>query len=137
MIQIFIPVLCSNRLSQMTRTYDDIEAVTRLLEEKEKDLELTAHIGKDLLAENTRLKKQVEELENDVKITNEHCIQLKYELNTKCNLLAALTNDEAILNEEDGKFHYSYQNVYFCYRNYILLLLIYSKCHSYSAYRSA
>lgn len=101
-------VLCSNRLSQMTRTYDDIEAVTRLLEEKEKDLELTAHIGKDLLAENTRLKKQVEELENDVKVANENCIQLKYELTTKCNLLAALTNDDdAILNEEEeSKFSF-------------------------------
>lgn len=98
-------VLCSNRLSQMTRTYDDIEAVTRLLEEKEKDLELTAHIGKDLLAENTRLKKQVEELENDVKVANENCIQLKYELTTKCNLLAALTNDEeAIVNEEESRW---------------------------------
>lgn len=101
----YFTVLCSNRLSQMTRTYDDIEAVTRLLEEKEKDLELTAHIGKDLLAENTRLKKQVEELENDVKVANENCIQLKYELTTKCNLLAALTNDEdAILGEEESKF---------------------------------
>lgn len=100
-----ISVLCSNRLSQMTRTYDDIEAVTRLLEEKEKDLELTAHIGKDLLSENTRLKKQVEELENDIKTTNEHCTQLKYELTTKCNLLAALTNDdETIVNEEDCKY---------------------------------
>lgn len=88
----------------MTRTYDDIEAVTRLLEEKEKDLELTAHIGKDLLAENTRLKKQVEELENDVKVANENCTQLKYELTTKCNLLAALTNDDdAIVNEEEGQ----------------------------------
>lgn len=86
----------------MTRTYDDIEAVTRLLEEKEKDLELTAHIGKDLLTENTRLKKQVEELENDVKLANENCTQLKYELTTKCNLLAALTDDdEAIVNEEE------------------------------------
>ncbi|XP_031619311.1 trafficking kinesin-binding protein milt isoform X3 [Contarinia nasturtii] len=95
-------LLCSNRLSQMTRTYNDIEAVTRLLEEKEKDLELTAHIGKDLLAENTRLKKQVEELENDVKVANENCTQLKYELTTKCNLLAALTNDDdAIVNEEE------------------------------------
>lgn len=89
----------------MTRTYDDIEAVTRLLEEKEKDLELTAHIGKDLLAENTRLKKHVEELENDIKTTNEHFIQLKYELATKSNLLAALTNDdETILNEEDCEY---------------------------------
>lgn len=105
----------------MTRTYDDIEAVTRLLEEKEKDLELTAHIGKDLLAENTRLKKQVEELENDVKVANENCIQLKYELTTKCNLLAALTNDEdAILSEEESKSfsgHINKIQKYFSYIN--------------------
>lgn len=109
----FCAVLCSNRLSQMTRTYDDIEAVTRLLEEKEKDLELTAHIGKDLLAENTRLKKQVEELENDVKVANENCTQLKYELTTKCNLLAALTNDDdAIVNEEEGKFTFTLDTIH-------------------------
>lgn len=89
----------------MTRAYDDIEAVTRLLEEKEKDLELTAHIGKDLLTENTRLKKHIEELENDIKLANENCQQLKYELNTKCNLLAALTNDDdATVMEEEGEF---------------------------------
>ena len=29
----FVSVLCSNRTSQMTKTYDDIEAVTKLLEE--------------------------------------------------------------------------------------------------------
>lgn len=29
----YITVLCSNRVSQMTKTYNDIEAVTRLLEE--------------------------------------------------------------------------------------------------------
>lgn len=28
-----VTVLCSNRVSQMTKTYNDIEAVTRLLEE--------------------------------------------------------------------------------------------------------
>lgn len=100
----------------MTRTYDDIEAVTRLLEEKEKDLELTAHIGKDLLTENTRLKKQVEELENDVKVANENCIQLKYELTTKCNLLAALTNDdEAITSEEEGTFFLLTNEFFLCY----------------------
>lgn len=29
----FVVVLCSDRVSQMSKTYDDIEAVTRLLEE--------------------------------------------------------------------------------------------------------
>ncbi len=43
---------CGARLSQMTRTYHDLEAVTRLLEEKEKDLELAAKIGQELLERN-------------------------------------------------------------------------------------
>ena len=34
------------------RTYHDVEAVTRLLEEKERDLELAAHIGQELLQRN-------------------------------------------------------------------------------------
>jgi hypothetical protein len=38
-------VSCGDRLSQMTKTYHDIDAVTRLLQEKEKDLELAAKIG--------------------------------------------------------------------------------------------
>jgi hypothetical protein len=35
-IVFIISVLCSNRVSQMTKTYNDIEAVTRLLEEVSK-----------------------------------------------------------------------------------------------------
>jgi trafficking kinesin-binding protein 1 len=39
---------CGDRLSQMTKTYHDVDAVTRLLQEKEKDLELAAKIGQVL-----------------------------------------------------------------------------------------
>lgn len=88
------PVLCGNRVSQMTRAYDDIEAVTRLLEEKEKDLELTVQIGKELLTQNTRLENRVSELETDLKSANDNLSQLSYDLHTKSALLAALTNDE-------------------------------------------
>lgn len=35
-IVFIISVLCSNRVSQMTKAYNDIEAVTRLLEEVSK-----------------------------------------------------------------------------------------------------
>lgn len=80
-------------MKQMSQSHDDIEEVTRQLQEAEKDLELTAQIGKKLLEENQHLKKHIEELENDVRETNEYCSQLKYELNTKCNILATLTKD--------------------------------------------
>lgn len=87
----------------MTRAYDDIEAVTRLLEEKEKDLELTVQIGKELLAQNTRLENRVVELEGEVKSANENLAQLSYELHTKTTLLSALTNDEDGGGSEDSK----------------------------------
>ncbi|KAI5697369.1 hypothetical protein M8J75_009232 [Diaphorina citri] len=86
-------VLCSNRVSQMTRTYHDIEAVTRLLEEKEKDLELTARIGKELLATNQKLENTVAALDNELRAANENITQLNYELSQKNELITILTND--------------------------------------------
>ncbi|XP_049276817.1 trafficking kinesin-binding protein milt isoform X5 [Anopheles funestus] len=86
-------LLCGNRVSQMTRAYDDIDAVTRLLEEKEKDLELTVQIGKELLAQNTHLENRVAELEQELKTTNENRAQLSHELHQKIELIGILTND--------------------------------------------
>ncbi|KAF2881220.1 hypothetical protein ILUMI_24944 [Ignelater luminosus] len=86
-------LLCSNRVSQMTKTYDDIEAVTRLLEEKEKDLELTARIGKELLQQNNKLETTVASLEGDLKSANEKITQLTHEIAKKTELIQILTND--------------------------------------------
>lgn len=77
----------------MTRAYDDIDAVTRLLEEKEKDLELTVQIGKELLTQNTHLESRVAELEQELKNTNENLSQLAHELHQKNELIGILTND--------------------------------------------
>ncbi|XP_063377948.1 trafficking kinesin-binding protein milt isoform X2 [Cydia fagiglandana] len=87
------PVLCSNRVSQMTKTYNDIEAVTRLLEEKEKDLELTARIGKELLATNGVLEARVNSLEGELRSARDHITQLRHDLTAKTDLLQILTND--------------------------------------------
>ncbi|XP_013145927.1 PREDICTED: trafficking kinesin-binding protein 1 [Papilio polytes] len=86
-------LLCSNRVSQMTKTYNDIEAVTRLLEEKEKDLELTARIGKELLAANGRLESRVTALEGELRGARDLVTQLRHDLNAKTELLQVLTND--------------------------------------------
>ncbi|XP_076266762.1 trafficking kinesin-binding protein milt isoform X2 [Rhynchophorus ferrugineus] len=86
-------LLCSDRVSQMTKTYDDIEAVTRLLEEKEKDLELTARIGKELLQHNNKLENTVASLETDLKAAHEKITQLSHELQKKTELIQILTND--------------------------------------------
>ena len=55
----------------MTKTYNDIEAVTRLLEEKERDLELAARIGTTLLEKNKELSARNEELEDQINEANE------------------------------------------------------------------
>ncbi|XP_022234743.2 trafficking kinesin-binding protein milt isoform X2 [Drosophila obscura] len=91
--QLLMEVLCGNRVSQMTRAYDDIEAVTRLLEEKEKDLELTVQIGKELLTQNNALEARVTDLEVDLKSSNDDRAQLLHELHKKNELISVLTND--------------------------------------------
>ncbi|XP_004533932.1 trafficking kinesin-binding protein milt isoform X2 [Ceratitis capitata] len=94
-------LLCGNRVSQMTRAYDDIEAVTRLLEEKEKDLELTVQIGKELLTQNNTLENRINELEADLKASNEDRAQLVHELHKKNELIAVLTSDSDEGSEND------------------------------------
>ncbi|XP_067129251.1 trafficking kinesin-binding protein 1-like, partial [Centruroides vittatus] len=100
-------VLCLDRLSQMTKTYNDIDAVTRLLEEKERDLELAARIGQSLLEQNKDLRLRNEQLEQDLTIATETeekltreiisategVTQLKHELSLKNGLLQIYTQD--------------------------------------------
>jgi trafficking kinesin-binding protein 1 len=90
----------------MTRTYDDIQAVTRLLEEKEKDLELTVQIGKELLSQNNRLELRVAELEADVRAATENLAQLSHELHQKNELISILTNDVDDSGSENGECFY-------------------------------
>ena len=50
--------LCVERMASddLNESLSEVEAVMRLLEEKERDLELAARIGQTLLAENRKLK---------------------------------------------------------------------------------
>lgn len=89
----FITVLSGDRVSQMTRTFDDPEAISRLLEEKEKDLELTVQIGKELLAQNNQLESRVAELEAELCKTSENLNQITHDLQQKNELIHVLTND--------------------------------------------
>uniref|UniRef100_A0A7N6B315 Trafficking protein, kinesin binding 1a n=1 Tax=Anabas testudineus TaxID=64144 RepID=A0A7N6B315_ANATE len=85
-------VLCADRVGQMTKTYNDIDAVTRLLEEKERDLELAARIGQSLLKKNRTLTEQNDYLEMQVGQITEEVAQLHHELNLKDELLQFYTN---------------------------------------------
>uniref|UniRef100_A0A3B4T778 Trafficking kinesin protein 1 n=1 Tax=Seriola dumerili TaxID=41447 RepID=A0A3B4T778_SERDU len=84
-------LLCADRVGQMTKTYNDIDAVTRLLEEKERDLELAARIGQSLLKKNRTLTEQNDYLEIQVGQITEEVAQLHHELNLKDELLQFYT----------------------------------------------
>eukprot|EP00092_Neocalanus_flemingeri_P012790 GFUD01013782.1.p1 GENE.GFUD01013782.1~~GFUD01013782.1.p1 ORF type:complete len:1377 (+),score=309.96 GFUD01013782.1:584-4714(+) len=77
----------------MTRTYHDVEAVTRLLEEKEKDLELAAKIGQELLQRNKESDEKINKLENDFGSASDLITQLRHELQVKTDLLHVYTSD--------------------------------------------
>ncbi|KAM5293321.1 trafficking kinesin-binding protein 1 isoform 2-T2 [Ctenodactylus gundi] len=85
-------VLCAERVGQMTKTYNDIDAVTRLLEEKERDLELAARIGQSLLKKNRTLSERNELLEEQVQHIREEVSQLRHELSMKDELLQFYTS---------------------------------------------
>ncbi|XP_023556572.1 trafficking kinesin-binding protein 1 isoform X2 [Octodon degus] len=85
-------VLCAERVGQMTKTYNDIDAVTRLLEEKERDLELAARIGQSLLKKNKTLSERNELLEEQVEHVREEVSQLRHELSMKDELLQFYTS---------------------------------------------
>ncbi|XP_075683203.1 trafficking kinesin-binding protein 1 isoform X3 [Rhinoderma darwinii] len=84
--------LCAERVGQMTKTYNDIDAVTRLLEEKERDLELAARIGQSLLKKNKTLTERNEYLEEQVEHIREEVSQLRHDLSMKDELLQFYTN---------------------------------------------
>lgn len=105
----------------MTKVYNDIEAVTKLLTEKEKDLELAARIGQSLLDQNKVLIHRNEELENEliesnetveklkleVINTSERVIQLKHDLSMKNGLLQIYSADveaEELLFESPNNY---------------------------------
>ncbi|XP_060704903.1 trafficking kinesin-binding protein 1-like [Hemiscyllium ocellatum] len=85
-------LLCAERVGQVTKTYRDIEAVTHLLEEKERDLELAARIGQSLLKQNRILTENNENLEQQIQQLIEEVTQLKHEVSMRDDLLHFYTN---------------------------------------------
>ncbi|XP_041101038.1 trafficking kinesin-binding protein 1-like isoform X1 [Polyodon spathula] len=85
-------LLCAERVGQMTKTYNDIDAVTRLLEEKERDLELAARIGQSLLKKNKTLTERNYFLEEQVEHIREEVSQLRHDLSMKDELLQFYTS---------------------------------------------
>ncbi|KAM4622525.1 huntingtin-associated protein 1 isoform 2-T2 [Discoglossus pictus] len=86
-------VLCSERVGRVTKTYRDIDAVTGLLEEKERDLELAARIGQSLLKQNRDLTEKNEFLEEELEAAKEEIRQLRHEVSMREDLLHLYTDN--------------------------------------------
>ncbi|XP_033926075.1 huntingtin-associated protein 1 [Melopsittacus undulatus] len=80
-------VLCAERVARITKTYHDIDAVTNLLDEKERDLELAARIGQSLLKQNRSLSERNELLEEQLELAKEEIAQLRHEVSMRDDLL--------------------------------------------------
>uniref|UniRef100_M3ZDB2 Trafficking kinesin-binding protein 1-like n=1 Tax=Xiphophorus maculatus TaxID=8083 RepID=M3ZDB2_XIPMA len=93
-------LLCSDRVGQVTKTYHDIKAVTHLLEEKERDLELAARIGQSLLKQNQELTSRNETLDEQLEIATEEIAQLRHELSMRDDLLQFYASTEETENAQ-------------------------------------
>ncbi|XP_006889208.1 PREDICTED: trafficking kinesin-binding protein 2 [Elephantulus edwardii] len=80
-------ILGTDRVEQMTKTYNDIDMVTHLLAERDRDLELAARIGQALLKRNHVLSEQNEALEEQLGQAFDQVNQLQHELSKKEELL--------------------------------------------------
>uniref|UniRef100_A0A673IL68 Trafficking kinesin-binding protein 2-like n=1 Tax=Sinocyclocheilus rhinocerous TaxID=307959 RepID=A0A673IL68_9TELE len=79
--------LSADRVEQMTKTYNDIDVVTHLLAERDRDLELAARIGQSLLQRNHVLQERNESLEEQLAQAVDQVHQLQHELAKKDELL--------------------------------------------------
>ncbi|XP_056264292.1 trafficking kinesin-binding protein 1 isoform X2 [Pseudoliparis swirei] len=91
-------LLCSDRVGQVTKTYHDIKAVTHLLEEKERDLELAALIGQSLLKQNQEVTARNEMLDEQLEAAKEEIAQLRHELSMRDDLLQFYAGAEEMEN---------------------------------------
>ncbi|XP_032362017.1 trafficking kinesin-binding protein 2 isoform X5 [Etheostoma spectabile] len=71
----------------MAKTYNDIEVVSHLLAERDRDLELAARIGQSLLQRNHLLQERNEALEEQLAQALDQVHQLQHELSKKDELL--------------------------------------------------
>ncbi|XP_018421776.1 PREDICTED: trafficking kinesin-binding protein 2 [Nanorana parkeri] len=84
-------VLSSERIDQMTRSYNDTDMLSHLLAERDRDLELAARIGQALLKRNHILTEQNETLEEQLTQALDHVNQLQHELAKKDDLLRVVS----------------------------------------------
>lgn len=70
--------------------------------QKEKDLELTARIGKELLTHNSKLETNVQSLEARLRAAEDEITQLSHDVIKKTELIQVLTNEVDDSSGENG-----------------------------------
>uniref|UniRef100_A0A8C7YWA6 Trafficking protein, kinesin binding 2 n=1 Tax=Oryzias sinensis TaxID=183150 RepID=A0A8C7YWA6_9TELE len=85
-------ILSADRVEQMTKTYNDIDVVTHLLVERDRDLKLAARIGQSLLQRNHLLQERNEALDEQLAQAVDQVHQLQHELTKKDELLRMVAN---------------------------------------------
>ncbi|XP_034031905.1 trafficking kinesin-binding protein 2 isoform X2 [Thalassophryne amazonica] len=85
-------ILSADRVEQITKVYNDIEVVTHLLAERDRDLELAARIGQSLLKRNHLLQERNEALEEQLAQALDQVHQLQHVLSKKDDLLRMVAN---------------------------------------------
>ncbi|XP_041119099.1 trafficking kinesin-binding protein 2-like isoform X2 [Polyodon spathula] len=85
-------LLGSDRVDQMTKTYNEIDMVTHLLAERDRDLELAARIGQSLLQRSHELAERNEVLEEQLAQSFDQVNQLQHELSKKDELLRIMAS---------------------------------------------
>ncbi|KAJ8003961.1 hypothetical protein DPEC_G00153840 [Dallia pectoralis] len=89
-------ILSADRVEQMTKTYNDIDIVTHLLAERDRDLELAARIGQSLLQRNHLLQERNESVEEQLTQALDQVHQLQHDLGKKdewLRMVASVTEE--------------------------------------------
>lgn len=87
----------------MNHNNDDLRKLQSILEEKDRDLLLSASIGKELLEKNTKLEDKIVDLQSELRGANENLEQLSYQLSQKNDLINILTSDDECGSENGEK----------------------------------
>ncbi|XP_065052273.1 trafficking kinesin-binding protein 1-like [Rhopilema esculentum] len=96
----------AERANLLTKTHhDDLDVISELLQEKEKDLELAARIGQSLLHRNKNLLLKIEAMEDYISNVTDQKEQMKHEVNLKNDLIRNILREEEDSNLEFDPLH--------------------------------
>eukprot|EP00794_Sanderia_malayensis_P017746 gene17746-19520_t len=109
---VFTIASTSERANMLTKThYDDLDVISNLLQEKEKDLEMAARIGQSLLQRNKQLLVKVEAMEDYMNSVSEREHQLRHDISRKNDQLKRMLREEEDIDlysqSSDSEYGYS------------------------------